>query len=608
MRKKIEEQEAKIFQIKVEQEVKKAQCTGSKRFYARIEKELKRVQKLEIDEVDSTLITGTNQRYDRMELIDRLKIAEQEAYTKKEEEQKVVHRLGIQASNAEDDISYMQEEITADQGELVRRVNENKRFRCFALNDANMETNDVLGGNSGGVPYFCAACESYVLVFDLLFGKCIGVLNDDPLGHQKTILSLRYHENRCYSGGADNVVCVWELDKTKTSTYLTCVGRLEGHTASIWSIDVDTVKIVTGSTDCSVRIWDVETHECLRIVERPHVRTITSLKIGPDLLATGGADMHVKIWELESTFKVPYKHVNLFRRLRGGRYGGHQTPVTVINFAASELVSGDRAGVILVWNISTGLILRKLEDCHKHAVRDLKFDATKIISVGNDGLVLITDISTGEHLQSLHGHEAEVLAVQYDSREILTLSVDNNVRHWRFPVKNMEAAYKWHLLQPGESLKTLRLKYGHPISKIKEWNNIKDVITDVYSGMRLIVDTGGSGDIYERQRLETKKKEEAKAREMKEVRARLKNELKQAAKDVDKEFQQAMFAAPISNTATKSSKQKNNKTSSTNEGGEAKLLSDNDDSDSDDDDSNSDSDSESASDDDDDDGEDDDEA
>ena len=182
MRKKIEEQNDIIFKLKVEMEVKKAQASGSKRFHERIAKELKRVQKLEIDEVDSTLITGTNQRYARMELIDRLQIAEQEAYNKKEEENKAAHSLGIRASNAEDDISYMHEEITADQGELVRRVHEKKRLRCIALNDANMETNDVLGGNSGGVPYFCAACESYVLVFDVLFATCVAVLNDDPMG------------------------------------------------------------------------------------------------------------------------------------------------------------------------------------------------------------------------------------------------------------------------------------------------------------------------------------------------------------------------------------------------------------------------------------------
>ena len=100
------------------------------------------------------------------------------------------------------------------------------------------------------------------------------------------------------------------------------------------------------------------------------------------------------------------------------------------------------------------------------------------------------------------------------------------IRHWRFPVGNNEAKYKWHLLQPGESLKTLRIKYGQPVSKIKEWNNIKDVITDVYSGMRLIVDNSGTGDIYERQRLEMQKKAEAKERELKEVRTRLKKRVK----------------------------------------------------------------------------------
>jgi WD40 repeat protein/tetratricopeptide (TPR) repeat protein len=543
MRLKIEKQEDLIFRTKVEQEIKKAQLSGSKRLHSRMTKEMNRVRKLELDEIDSTLITGTNQRYEREELLERLKIAEEETYKKKSEEEKEYHRLSILISNAEDDISYMKEEITADTGELIQRVNAGRNFRCFALNGANAQTNDVLGGNSGGVPSFVAACDNMVLVFDILFVSCIAVLNDDPLGHQKTILCLRYHEYRAYSGGADNFVCVWELDKTKAE-YLTCVGRLEGHTGSIWTIDVDTVKVVTGSTDCSVRIWDVETLECLRVVDRPHVRTIMCIKIGPDLLATGGADTHVKMWELESTYKVPYKHVNLFRRLRGGRYGGHQGPVTCLEFAASELVSGDRLGTILVWNISTGLVLRNLQGSHKHAVRDLKFDATKIISVGNDGLVLITDISTGEHLQSLHGHKKEVLTLAYDSKEILTLSVDGDIRHWRFPITDQASKYKWHLLQPGESLKTLRIKYGHPVSKIKAWNNIKDVITDVYSGMRLIVDEGGTGDIYERQNLELKKKEEAKAREMKEVQARLKAEFKQAAKDTDKEFSSKMYAAP----------------------------------------------------------------
>ena len=558
MRKKIEEQEILIFETKVQADIKKAQLSGSKRMHERVKNELTRVRKLELDEVDCTLITGSNQRYEKGELLERLKIAEDETYKKRQDEEKEYHRLSILMSNYEDDNQYLHEEINADTGELVQRVSSKKRLRCFALNEANPQTNDVLGGNSGGKPYFLASSDSMVLVFDLLFAKCIAVLNDDPLGHTKTVVSLKYHDNRGYSGGADNIVCVWELDKTKTSTFLTCVGRLEGHTGSVWAIDTDSVKIVTGSTDCCVRIWDIETLECLRVVERPHVRTIMCLKIGPDLIATGGGDQHVKMWELESTFKVPYKHVNLYRRLRGGRYGGHQSPVTCLEFAATELVSGDRLGTILVWNITTGLVLRKLEGSHKHAVRDLRFDATKIISVGNDGLLLLTDISTGEHLQSLHGHRGEIITLAYDSREILTLSMDGDIRHWRFPVTGSEARYKWHLLQPGETLGTLRIKYGHPISKFKEWNNIKDVTADVYTGMRLIVDNAGTGDIFERQRMANLKKQEAKDRELAEMKARLSKEYKQAAKDVDKEFAQQMFAAPV-NVSMKQKKKKETK-------------------------------------------------
>ena len=105
---------------------------------------------------------------------------------------------------------------------------------------------------------------------------------------------------------------------------------------------------------------------------------------------------------------------------------------------------------------------------------------------------------------------------------------------------------------------TLRIKYGHPISKFKEWNNIKDVTADVYTGMRLIVDNAGTGDIFERQRMANLKKQEAKDRELAEMKARLSKEYKQAAKDVDKEFAQQMFAAPV-NVSMKQKKKKETK-------------------------------------------------
>ena len=99
----------------------------------------------------------------------------------------------------------------------------------------------------------------------------------------------------------------------------------------------------------------------------------------------------------ESTFKTPFKYVTRHRRLRGGRHGGHTKPVTAVQFAASELVSGDLSGLIIVWDIPTAVILRKVQ-AHEKSVRSLHFDATEFL-VGNDGLVVITDITTGDIIE-----------------------------------------------------------------------------------------------------------------------------------------------------------------------------------------------------------------
>jgi WD40 repeat protein len=74
---------------------------------------------------------------------------------------------------------------------------------------------------------------------------------------------------------------------------------LKGHTGGIRSVafSPDGKRIITGSDDSTVRVWDAATgRELLSL--KGHIGTITSVAFSPDgrRIATGGTDGTVRVW------------------------------------------------------------------------------------------------------------------------------------------------------------------------------------------------------------------------------------------------------------------------------------------------------------------------
>ena len=53
------------------------------------------------------------------------------------------------------------------------------------------------------------------------------------------------------SAALDDTVCVWDLNAGR------CIGQLEGHLSSVRCLQVDDEIVATGSTDASIRLWDL---------------------------------------------------------------------------------------------------------------------------------------------------------------------------------------------------------------------------------------------------------------------------------------------------------------------------------------------------------------
>lgn len=80
------------------------------------------------------------------------------------------------------------------------------------------------------------------------------------------------------------------------------VSTLRGHSAAIRSLDFlsDSDLLVSGSDDCSIRLWDLKEESCLGVLEG-HSAPVKTARFFPNgsMIATGSADGDVRLWGIE---------------------------------------------------------------------------------------------------------------------------------------------------------------------------------------------------------------------------------------------------------------------------------------------------------------------
>ncbi|THU75307.1 WD40 repeat-like protein, partial [Dendrothele bispora CBS 962.96] len=101
---------------------------------------------------------------------------------------------------------------------------------------------------------------------------------------------------RIVSGSCDSTVRIWDAETGSS------VGQpLQGHDDSVLSIEFspDGKRIVSGSHDRTVRIWDVETGSPVGQPQQGHDDSVQSVGFSPDgkRIVSGSDDRTVRIWD-----------------------------------------------------------------------------------------------------------------------------------------------------------------------------------------------------------------------------------------------------------------------------------------------------------------------
>ena len=239
-----------------------------------------------------------------------------------------------------------------------------------------------------------------------------------------------------YSGSTDETVRRWDI-KSHSQELI-----FRGHEGSITAIAVDAVYMCSGSADATIRLWNKHDGRQLRTVYGHH-KSVLSLDLGSTWMLSGSTDEEVRVWSIAA--KCPHNG----RRLQEPAIG-HEVAVTCVKYSKLEIISCDITGRVFIWWMKTGEVIRKIQ-AHSSAIKSLQFDAVNIVTGGVDHCVDIIDIATGEVQQKLRGHEGSVLAVAFDSERVISVGGDNTLRYWQWGKKVLPQD-KFHVLDAGQTL------------------------------------------------------------------------------------------------------------------------------------------------------------
>ncbi|KAG8252168.1 F-box/WD repeat-containing protein 7 [Homalodisca vitripennis] len=155
-----------------------------------------------------------------------------------------------------------------------------------------------------------------------------------------SIIFIKRLDDRVVSGSRDATLRVWHIDSGE------CLHVLVGHLAAVRCVQYDGRLVVSGAYDYMVKVWNPEREECLHTLQG-HTNRVYSLQFDGVHVVSGSLDTSIRVWEVETG---ACRHTLM----------GHQSLTSGMELRNNILVSGNADSTVKVWDILTGQCLQTL--------------------------------------------------------------------------------------------------------------------------------------------------------------------------------------------------------------------------------------------------------
>ncbi|XP_068123133.1 cilia- and flagella-associated protein 337-like [Hyperolius riggenbachi] len=245
------------------------------------------------------------------------------------------------------------------------------------------------------------------------------------------------------TGGMDRIVRMWNLYVPARST-----GMLRGHTSPIFSLDISSEdnKIFSIATDCTVKIWDIQSQTCLFTACSKSTGIRGELTTGlyiPDMKALCVTTDSIALLQIRlKSIAQPYLDTS------------HKEPVLCCKYNKTfrQVVTCSEGSMVRVWDFETGKQVFEFNDAHGDAgITCMTFEPSgrRLITGGRDGCLKVWNYNNGQCLHTLRranksdeicdctyieiNRNKYVVAVGWDRRINMYIDSDDDLHHFQEP-------------------------------------------------------------------------------------------------------------------------------------------------------------------------------
>ncbi|KAJ1376182.1 WD40/YVTN repeat-like-containing domain superfamily, partial [Sesbania bispinosa] len=215
-------------------------------------------------------------------------------------------------------------------------------------------------------------------------------------------------------------------------TALHCVTKRE-----VWDLVGDREDagfFISGSTDCSVKIWDPSLRGSeLRATLKGHTRTVRAVSSDRGKVVSGSDDQSVLVWDKQTT--------QLLEELKG-----HDGSVSCVRMLSGERVlTASHDGTVKMWDVRTDRCVATVGRCSS-AVTCIEYDDNVgiLAAAGRDVVANIWDIRASKQMHKLSGHTQWIRSLRVVGDTVITGSDDWTARIWSVSRGTCDAVLACH--------------------------------------------------------------------------------------------------------------------------------------------------------------------